>query len=605
MSYSPALYVATAGQREFDVPFPFINRSHVEVLVNGVITPIQEWVGGARLRIATPLAGGESVVLQRETPIDQALVKFQNGAVLTQEDLNLAVQQLLYRQQEVTALYNGSLKAAQVRIASNLGIVTTPEGVAQQIAEMVLEQQVLDTFRQAIADIDLNAQAIIDQALGLQETGGALATLRQEHDLLVETVDALLGGDPGTGIATLIQQESTERIAGDTALAQTLALIGAKSGDNLAFVFNLNTARVSPTETLAQRFSALSATDAANSAAITAEQTARITQDAALASSISALDVRLDNAEAAITSEETARISGDTALASSISTLGVRVDDNAAAIVTERNARIAGDQAEAQARQSLATQVNNNSAAIQTESTVRANADAVFAQNFALLGARTGNGQGWVLDLNKVQVDGSTSLATRLSGIDVALGNNAAAIVNEATARANADSALSQQISVVSSQVGPLQASVSTLAQSVNGIAARYGVSLDVNGYVTGFVQNNNGSSGSFDILADRFRVVIPGQAPRTVFEINGTDISMTGSVRVNGNLLVGGTVQTVAIQQNAVSTSAYWQTAFGGAMSSFPQNVWVDFSTATSGGGGGGGGGSGGGGGGFQVNLQ
>jgi len=521
MTYLPSEYVATAGQRDFTVPFPFISRSHVEVLVNGVPTTVLEWPNASIVRLASALAGGESVVIRRVTPIDQALVKFQDGAILTQEDLNLAVEQLLYKQQEVTALYEGSLAVARARLAENLGIVTDPTTVAQELAELVLEQQVLDEFRQRVADIDLNAEAITSQALSLASTDDRVSLLRTDHDTLVGLVDALSGGDPGTGIATLIQDETNARIAGDTAITQTLALIGAKSADGLAFILDLAKTKVSPTETLASRFSALAASDSSNLALIQ--------------------------------SNDTARINGDNALASSINSLGARVTTAEAGIVSEQNARVAGDNAEATARQALAARVTAAEAAITTEQTARANADSAFTQTLALLGAKNAGGTAWLLDLNTVQVSAGVTMGTRLSGIDTQIANNAASIISEQTARANADSALSQQITTLTTTVNGNTASVSTLQSSVNGLQARYGVSLDVNGYVTGFVQNNNGASGSFTIIADKFAIVTPGSAPTVPFEVSG------GVVRIKeaaiGTLsvtkLTGGSLGA-AITQNA-----------------------------------------------------
>jgi hypothetical protein len=755
-----AEYVAASGQRDFDVPFPFLNRSHVEVLVNGAKRPVLEWVGSSRLRLAAPCSGGELVVVQRDTPIDAQLVSFSDGAILTQEDLNTAVQQLLFKQQEIVALYEGSLRRARVRLAENLGIVTDPGAVAQELAELVLEQQVLDNFRQRIADIDLNADAITAQAFkteqideGLTQVDAARQQLANhvaevENDLdnrvldlrtdvttLTATVDALASSDPGAGLATMIQEETLARVNGDRALVQTINLIGARSNDSRSFVLNLNSAKVSPSESLAQRLSALSASDiearaliateetarvtavaaeagridalttrmgaaeasvvternarvsavgaeasridallvrmgAAEASvvdetnarvsaiaaeairingllarmgtaeanitaeqtarsnadgaittslnaltarvgtaegAITTEQTARANGDSALASSITALTGRVGTAEAAITAEQTARANGDTAiantlallgarngagtafildlskamvsstetlaqrfsalssedgtirgliqseattranadssLATSINTVGAKADANAAAIVDEQTARANGDTAEATARTQLASVLRDEtdskiSAAIQTEATTRASADGVFANQFTLLGAKNGAGTAWVLNDSTVLLSNGTALGTLLSGIDVAIGNNAAAIVSEQTARTDADNALSQSIQVVNSQVGNLSASVSTLAQSVDGVKARYGVSLDVNGYVTGFVQNNDGSSGSFVILADRFAIVQPGAAPFVPFEVSGgvTRIksALIGELQVN-----------------------------------------------------------------------
>lgn len=643
-------YVAAAGQRDFDVPFPFINRAHVKVRVNGTPTVPFSWPTATRLRLPLGAAAGAVIEIERDTSIEEQLVQFQDGNILTAEDLNLAVQQQLFKLQEVTGLYERSLKAAQVRVGDALGIVSNPEDVAQELAELVLENQVLDTFRNRIADIDLNANSILAQSLeldlvdqaviaangsitDLQETTDAsiaaltvnvgtvdarVTALRNDHENLVGVVDALVGADPGEGIAALIQEEANARIDGDNAIASTVALIGAKSGDNLSFILNLNTARVSPTESLSQRLSALSASDAANAAAITNEQTARINADtslasdittlysavdaneaaiiaesttrsngdAALAAQISTLTARVGDAEAdiinnqtaaasadsafaaelgllgarnagstafvintataqigggetlatrfnalsaadganlaAIQSEQSARISADSALTSSVNTLGTRMDTAEAGLVTEQQARINGDAAEASARQALATRVSSAESAITAEQSARASGDTALATDLALLGARNTAGTAWVLDLTKVQVTPGTTLGTRLSGIDTSLGNNAAAIVNEQNARTSADNALSSSISSLTTTVNGNTASVSTLQSSVNGLQARYGVSLDVNGYVTGFVQNNNGATGSFTILADRFAIVTPGAAPTVPFEVSG-----------------------------------------------------------------------------------
>lgn len=490
-------YVAAAGQRDFDVPFPYINRSHVKVRVNGTPVVPFSWPSATRLRLPAGVAGGAAIEIERETPVEEQLVKFQDGNILTSEDLNIAVQQLLYKQQEVTGLYDRSLRAAQVRVGDSLGIVTNPEDVAQELAELVLENQVLDTFRARISDIDLNANSILSQSLALND--------------LTSVVDTLLGGDPGTGIATLIQQEQTERIAGDAALASTLSLIGARSGDNLSFILDTNSVRVSPTESMAQRFSALVAQDGTNTAAIQSEQNARVAADAALTTSLNTLGTRVGAAEAAIVAEQTARASGDAAEASARQALAARVttaeqDINAAeaAITAEQTARANGDGALSSSLNALTARVTSTEgglsaaqADILAEQTARAAGDGANATAISGLSARMTTAEG---DINAAE----------------------AAIVTEQNARVSADSALASSISTLSTTVGGNTAAVSTLQSSVNGLQARYGVSLDVNGYVTGFVQNNNGVSGDFTVIADRFAIVTPGAAPTVPFEVSG-----------------------------------------------------------------------------------
>lgn len=655
MTYVPAKIVASAGERDFTVPFPFISRSHVEVLVNGVLATILEWPDSSTLRLSAPLAGGESVVIQRNTPIDASLVQFQSGAILTEEDLNLAVQQLLFKQQEVTGLYDSSLREAQVRLADNLGVVTDPTTVAQQLAELVLEQQVLATFQQRIADIDLNAENIIQNALDHDNLSSAFtseqaARAASEASILssIGTIDTTIGtlqtdlttlegivdglaNINGEGIATVIANEEAARIAGDSALATTLSLIGAKSGDNLSFILDQNTVKVSPTETLGTRLSAITSKANSNEARIITEETTRANADSALSTSLSALTARVTTAEADIISEQTTRAAGDNALASTvaligakntagdafvfnlttakvsstetlgqrltalqaqyddveglitseqtvragadsalaadIAALGVSVDANAAAIVTEQVARADGDTAVAATVTALASRVDGNEAAILTEQTARSNADSALSSDLTALTARVTSTEG---DIATAQADilseataratADSANATLISGLDTRLttaeGDIAtaeAAIVTETNARVAQDTALASSISTLTTTVNGNTASVNTLQTSINGLQARYGVSLDVNGYVTGFVQNNDGQTGTFTILADKFAIVQPGVSPFVPFEVSGGIVRIKeasiGSLQIDK--LTSG-VLTAGVTQNA-----------------------------------------------------
>lgn len=62
------------------------------------------------------------------------------------------------------------------------------------------------------------------------------------------------------------------------------------------------------------------------------------------------------------------------------------------------------------------------------------------------------------------------------------------------------------------------EATVSQSFQSINGLFARAAVRLDVNGYVSGWEANNNGSQGNFVINADNFEIRKPAGGPRTEY---------------------------------------------------------------------------------------
>jgi predicted phage tail protein/uncharacterized coiled-coil protein SlyX len=60
--------------------------------------------------------------------------------------------------------------------------------------------------------------------------------------------------------------------------------------------------------------------------------------------------------------------------------------------------------------------------------------------------------------------------------------------------------------------------SVEVLTDGMANAYATSGVTLDVNGYVTGYRQTNTGTTGIFSIVADKFQIVAPGGGARTEF---------------------------------------------------------------------------------------
>lgn len=652
MTIPYAAYAAEAGQTDFVVPFPYLNRSHVKVKVNGVTLAIAAWPTASTIRVFNPQTAGAVVEIERETPLDGPLVKFQNGATLTSEDLNTAVGQVLYRQQEMQAYYDRSLNEALVRLSN--GTSTSGADVFDEIAAILTERDVIGNLQQRIADIDLNGQEILNQAQAIIDTGAEVAgvslrtdgleavqtdinqstaALRSDLTTLQGLVDSLAGGDPGSGIATLIADEENARIEGDAALVDTISLIGAVSGDNQSFIADLNSLRASPTETFAQRFTALSASDADNAAAIVTEQNARITAISAEATRIDLLDARIEDAEASVVTERIARVAGDNAVASEVTVLSTRVDTAEADVVSERAARVAGDIAVASDVTALTARVGTAEADILTEQTVRSQGDAALAADVTVLVTRMGDAEAAVineanarataiaaeanarqalgvtlrserdaafLSEQTARVDGdeaiasdltalsarvdtaeadilseatvrsaeNSALATDISGLLTRVGTAEATIVTDRQARVAGDNAIATQIDSLQTSVNGNTATVSTLSQSVNGLEARYGVVLDVNGHVTGFAQNNDGVTGSFTVVADQFSIVAPnGGTPVTPFQVSANE------VRINGNLIVNGTITSDTIADNAVTLG---NSNYTEASKSLPADTWT-----------------------------
>ena len=296
MANSYTTYAGNGVTKNFTVSFPFISRSHVKVKINGVEVPTPLywwWVNDSTITFDIAPEQNAAIEIVRETPRTTRLVDFQNGAVLTEAELDLAHLQHFYIAQEIIDRYEALLDGGYQRIATANGISYTPAtAIIDAMVQEVLADPLLATLQQSLNDIDTNAQNVIDIDARMLD--------------LEATVDALANID-GTGIVTFIENEQTQRIAGDNALAATIALIGAKNGAETAFIIDTNTVKLDADtgDTLAAKLSALVAADSANSAAIISEQTSRINGDTAIANDVTALTTTVDGNTATIATQGT------------------------------------------------------------------------------------------------------------------------------------------------------------------------------------------------------------------------------------------------------------------------------------------------------------
>lgn len=215
----------------------------------------------------------------------------------------------------------------------------------------------------------------------------------------------------------------------------------------------------------------------------------------------------------------------------------------------------------------LTAQMGQVVSAIVEEQFVRSNETETLGQRLSLIGSESGDRQAFIVDLDTTKVSDSESLADRFTALSAADGTNAADIITEQTARISGDDALSSSITSLTATVNGNSANITTNASAIASaegdittLYAKYGVTLNVNGYITGFAQNNDGSSGTFVILADKFAVVDPsgdpGEPEYVPFSISGGKITMTGDVSINGSLLVNGTVAGGAIVAGGIGAT-------------------------------------------------
>jgi len=442
-------YTGDGYQTSFAISFPYLSTSHVRVYVNEILqlNPMHYTIAGGQIVFKSAPGVDAAVVIQRSTSPTNALVDFQNGSVLSENELDTAYLHNFYLSQEYADSFNKLINDSFLAIATGNGIVETePDLVIAALVNEMLNQDAAAALQQAVNDIATNAEAILTLGEGLQTQINTLAA----------------------GIAASVYIQPNEPVPGVGGIPDPIPE-GARWYDsddnNHPYIYQSGVW-------------------------------------------VNIEDPRIGQAVADIT------------------LLQVDVGDNEAAILAEQVAR--------------------------------ANADSAFASTLALIGAQNGGGTAFIINLNTVQItDGVESLADRFNALAVSDSNNAAAVISEQTARINADGVIAGDLAVVSSTVDGHTSTISQHTTSINGIQAEYGVTLNVDGHVSGFKTINQGTgSSAFVIAADKFAIANASNPSLIPFEIIGSKIRMRGDVEISGSLLLNGSVVGAAIASGTIGTT-------------------------------------------------
>ena len=114
MALSYVTYTASAAATNFSFGKGYIEKTHVYVYVDEVLQ-VQDtdyiWFNSSTIQFLTPLAGGETVIIQRYTPKDARLVDFASAGNLTEFDLDTSALQMFYLAQEAYDAYGATAEA--------------------------------------------------------------------------------------------------------------------------------------------------------------------------------------------------------------------------------------------------------------------------------------------------------------------------------------------------------------------------------------------------------------------------------------------------------------------------------------------------------------
>lgn len=573
MSESRVQYTGTGTLTTFSVTFPYLDRTHVRVYVDGAPTPFT-WDNDGTIRLASAPASGSVVTIQRQTPL-QLLIDFTDGSNLTADELDLAYRHNLYAAQERATAYDeafvGGLEGAQ-------------EAIDNAVQE-VLNSALLSDLQARIGDIDLNAETILQEANDRQaavaaEAAARVAAIQDETDARLSSVANLQSQinalQSATAASIFIQPD--EPVPGVGGVPDPIPQ-GARWYDEddgyKAYIWDdVNLVWVDTADPqIAQNQADITALDVrladaegetvANANAINVLDTTvanldgtvvSISQDltalestvndpstglAATGSALNALTTRVTAAEGTITSHSSdisalestvndpntgvlANAGATDALETRVTSAEGSISSQASRITSlesEVDDPVTGLDASASAINGLDTRVTAAEGTITThsaeitalESTVNdpATGVAANAQATDALDTRVTAAEGSIT----AQASDITALQSDLQDETNARSTAIQSLDTRVTDAEGDISAQASALSVIQTEVDGNSASVQTLATSVDGLEAQYSIKVDANGRVAGIGL----SSGSPDnptsevtILADKFSIVDP-----------------------------------------------------------------------------------------------
>ena len=123
----------------------------------------------------------------------------------------------------------------------------------------------------------------------------------------------------------------------------------------------------------------------------------------------------------------------------------------------------------------------------------------------------------------KTLVTKTESIASSVSSLSSEYGSNKGTIRNELTSITNDATALSKKVTTVESVSGKNKSSIETQSKTIDGLSSEWSMKLDVNGYVSGVGQYNNGKTSQFAVRVDQFYIADPNsKTASTPFQVTG-----------------------------------------------------------------------------------
>lgn len=240
---------------------------------------------------------------------------------------------------------------------------------------------------------------------------------------------------------------------------------------------------------------------------------------------------------AAVTNVSTKLQTATESIAKTTDTLTAAIKDNAAAITREQQVRADANTATASRLDIMATSVGKNTSAIQNETNTRVNSDNALAQALNTMWSRIGTNTALVQTGTEIAVNNIGSTVTKFEQLQAITTDPSTGLVANYAA---------------------LRSDFSLTNNKVNGMAAKWSVKIDLNGYISGLSLNagvtpEGKSESSFIVAADVFAIGAPGKPNLVPFAFD----AKTGLLAIKGSIIASGTIEARALAAKSITADS------------------------------------------------
>lgn len=222
--YATRRYVGDGVTVDFEFQFDgtdygYISRDHVEVWIldNDNRVEVQlppssiTWFGPNQIRIPEPQPTNKTVIIRRNTPKEQPMLDFTDGAILNENNLNMTSEQAVYCAAEMVDYFADLMdmfRGVNADVIDSLNFALQALAIAQQAREFALQAL-------AIAqDADNKAtQAMADALEALTQSNAAIASANAALAAALSAEEAAIQAANDAELARLAAQAAEEAVA--------------------------------------------------------------------------------------------------------------------------------------------------------------------------------------------------------------------------------------------------------------------------------------------------------------------------------------------------------------------------------------------------------